>query len=348
MRIETGIPIDNWRAAGPAAAAAETLGFDGALTFELASDPFIPLAFAAVATERIQLGTAITVCFPRSPMVIATTAWDLHVQSSGRFILGLGTQVKGHNERRFSVPWSPPQPRLKEYIGALRAIWRCWEFGEKLDFQGEHYSFTLMTPEFSPQPSGLGPIPITIAAVRPALLRLAGEVCDGVRLHPFATRRYVEQVALPEINKGLARTGRERSAFDIWGGGFIVTGKDEAALNAEREKVRYRLAFYGSTRTYHDVLALHGWQDLGLKLHEMSRKGQWSQMAAEVPNEVLETFAVVATYDDLPQKVKARYGGQTDSLTLTMPEDIPDGEVRELLQDIRTIGRTFKNFPSTW
>ena len=348
MRIETPIPIDDWRTTGPAAAAAEALGIDGALTFELANDPFIPLAFAAAATERIRLGTAIAVCFPRSPLVIATTAWDLHVQSSGRFTLGLGTQVKGHNERRFSVPWSAPQPRLKEYIGALRAIWRCWEFGEKLDFQGDHYSFTLMTPEFSPKPSGLGPIPITIAAVRPALLRLAGEVCDGVRLHPFATRRYVEEVALPEITKGLARSGRERSAFDIWGGGFIVTGKDEAALHAERENVRYRLAFYGSTRTYHDVLAIQGREDLGLKLHEMSRKGQWSQMAAEVPDEVLETFAVVAPYDALPEKLAQRYAGHSDSLTLDLPEELPAGEVRELLQDIRAIGRTFQGYASTW
>ena len=238
MKVETGIPMDNWREAGLTAAAAEAGGFDGVLSFEIANDPFIPLAFAAVATKRIQLGTSIAVCFPRSPMIMATSAWDLHLQSKGRFTLGLGTQVKGHNVRRFSVPWSPPQPRLREYVQSLRTIWRCWETGEKLDFQGEHYAFSLMTPEFSPPTSDLGPIPVSIAAVGPALLRLAGEVCDGVRLHVFATRKYFEEIAVPEILSGLTKAERERSNNAVWGGGYILTGKDEAAWDQEREHVR--------------------------------------------------------------------------------------------------------------
>jgi len=348
MKVETGIPMDNWHEAGPAAAAAEAGGFDGVLSFEIANDPFIPLAFAAVATKRIQLGTSIAVCFPRSPMIMATSAWDLHLQSQGRFTLGLGTQVKGHNVRRFSVPWSPPQPRLREYVQSLRTIWRCWETGEKLDFQGEHYAFSLMTPEFSPPKSGLGPIPISIAAVGPALLRLAGEVCDGVRLHVFATRKYVEEMALPEIRSGLKKAGRDRSNFEVWGGGFIVTGKDEAALVQEREAVRYRIAFYGSTRSYHPILALHGWEDLGLKLHEMSKKGQWKQMAAQVPDEVLEEFAVIATYDNLVSKLTERFGGQTDCMTLPIPEAIPDSEARELIQEIKKINSPFISFPKSW
>lgn len=348
MKVETGIPMDNWLEAGPAAAAAEAGGFDGVLSFEIANDPFIPLAFAAVATKRIQLGTSIAVCFPRSPMIMATSAWDLHLQSKGRFTLGLGTQVKGHNVRRFSVPWSPPQPRLREYVQSLRTIWRCWETGEKLDFQGEHYAFSLMTPEFSPPKSGLGPIPISIAAVGPALLRLAGEVCDGVRLHVFATRKYVEEMALPEIRSGLKKAGRDRSNFEVWGGGFIVTGKDEAALVQEREAVRYRIAFYGSTRSYHPILALHGWEDLGLKLHEMSKKGQWKQMAAQISDEVLEEFAVIATYDNLVSKLTERFGGQTDCMTLPMPEGIPDTEARELIQEIKKINNPFISFPKSW
>ncbi len=348
MKVETGIPMDNWREAGPAAAAAEAGGFDGVLSFEIANDPFIPLAFAAVATKRIQLGTSIAVCFPRSPMIMATSAWDLHLQSKGRFTLGLGTQVKGHNVRRFSVPWSPPQPRLREYVQSLRTIWRCWETGEKLDFQGEHYAFSLMTPEFSPPKSGLGPIPVSIAAVGPALLRLAGEVCDGVRLHVFATRKYVEEMALPEIRSGLKKAGRDRSNFEVWGGGFIVTGKDEAALVKEREAVRYRIAFYGSTRSYHPILALHGWEDLGLKLHEMSKKGQWKQMAAQIPDEVLEEFAVIATYDNLVSKLTERFGGQTDCMTLPIPEAIPDSEARELIQEIKKINSPFISFPKSW
>ena len=348
MKVETGIPMDNWHETGSTAAAAEALGFDGALSFEIANDPFIPLALAAIATETIRLGTSIALCFPRSPMTMATSAWDLHLQSKGRFTLGLGTQVKGHNVRRFSVPWSPPQPRLREYVQSLHAIWRCWEMGEKLDYQGEHYSFTLMTPEFSPPKSGLGPIPVTIAAVGPALLRLAGEICNGVRLHVFATRKYVEKMALPEIQSGLAKSGRSRSNFEIWGGGFIVTGKDEAALIQEREAVRYRIAFYGSTRSYHPILALHGWEDLGLKLHEMSKKGQWKQMAAQVSDEVLEEFAVVATYDNLVSKLNERFGGQTDCLTLPIPEGIPTDEARELIQDIKRIDSPFNSFPTSW
>lgn len=348
MQVETGLPITDWRKVGAAAAKAESDGFDGVLSFEIANDPFAPLTIAALTTEKVRLGTAIAVCFPRSPMVVANTAWDLQVHSKGRFTLGLGTQVKGHNERRFSVPWSPPLPRLREYVQSLRAIWRCWEKGEKLDFEGEHYRFTLMTPEFAPPPSGLPPVPVTIAAVRPAMLKLAGRVCDGVRLHGFATKKYVDEVALPKIEEGLAKAGRSRSSFEIWGGGFVVTGKDEAALVKEREGIRYRVAFYGSTRSYHPVLAIHGWEDLGMKLHEMSKKGQWKEMAAEVPDEVLETFAVVATYDDLVKKLDDRFGGITDSITLGFPRGVPEGEARELLQDVRRIDSPFQGFPGVW
>jgi probable F420-dependent oxidoreductase len=243
MRVETGIPLDDWRTVGAAAKKAEDTGFDGVVSFEIASDPFIPLAFAAVATERVRLGTAIAVAFPRSPMVTAMTAYDLHTQSKGRFTLGLGTQVKGHNERRFSVPWTAPLPRLREYIESMRAIWRCWDLGEKLAYEGEHYRFSLMTPEFSPKSSKLGPIPVSIAAVKPAMMGLAGRVCDGVRLHGFATRRYLEEVAIPAIDEGLRKSGRARKQFEVWGGGFIATGKDDAAVAKQLNMVRYRIAF---------------------------------------------------------------------------------------------------------
>ena len=299
MKIETGIPLNDWRAVAPAALRAEQLGFDGVLSFEIANDPFMPLAFAALATERVSLGTAIAVAFPRSPMVVANTAWDLNVQSGGRFTLGLGTQVKGHNERRFSVPWSAPLPRMREYVQALRAIWRCWENGEKLDFTGEHYNFTLMTPEFSPPPSGLPPVPVTIAAVRPAMLKMAGQVCDGVRLHGFATRRYLEQVAMPALAEGMEKGHRARDQFEIWGGGFISTGPDEEAVAKQREWVRYRIGFYGSTRSYLPVLEVHGWEELGAKLNDMARNGKWKEMPAEIPDQVLDEFTVSATWRDL-------------------------------------------------
>jgi probable F420-dependent oxidoreductase len=343
MKIETGIPLNDWRAVAAAAQRAEQLGFDGVLSFEIANEPFMPLAFAALATERVSLGTAIAVAFPRSPMVVANTAWDLNVQSKGRFTLGLGTQVKGHNERRFSVPWSAPLPRMREYVQALRAIWRCWENGEKLDFTGEHYNFTLMTPEFSPPPSGLPQVPVTIAAVRPAMLRMAGQVCDGVRLHGFATRRYIDKVAMPALVEGLEKGGRARDKFEIWGGGFISTGPDEEAVAKQREWVRYRVGFYGSTRSYLPVLETHGWEELGAKLNGMARAGQWKEMPAEIPDEVLDEFTVSATWKDLAPAVEQRFGGVSDSITLEAPAAGAglDGEFGELLTDLKRIPSPF-------
>jgi probable F420-dependent oxidoreductase len=345
MRVETTIPLDDWRRVAGAARTAEALGFDGVMSAEIAHDPFAPLAFAALATERLRIGTAIAVAFPRSPMVTANIAWDLHLHARGRFTLGLGSQVKGHNERRFSTPWSAPVPRLREYVESLRAIWRCWEHGEPLDYQGAHYRFTLMTPEFSPKPTGLPPIPVTIAAVGPAMMRLAGRVCDGVRLHGFATRKYLEEVALPHVMEGLEKAGRERASFEIWGGGFIATGRDEAAAARQLEEVRYRVAFYGSTRSYHPVLAAHGWEELGQKLHAMSKQGRWHEMAREVPDDVLRAFAAVGTYDELAERIAERFGGLTDSVALALPRDVPEGLAREVLADVRRIPAAFRGFP---
>ncbi len=348
MRIETTIPLGDWRAVGPAAQRAEALGFDGITTPEIANDPFVPLAFAALATERIQLGTAIAVAFPRSPMVVANLAWDLQKESRGRFVLGLGPQVKGHNERRFSVPWSLPVPRLREYVEALRAIWRCWEHGEPLAYEGEHYRFTLMTPEFSPPATGLPPVPITIAAVGRDMIRLAGRVCDGVRLHGFCTRRYLEEVALPRVFEGLERSSRERRHFEVWGGGFIATGRTSDEVAKQLEWCRYRVAFYGSTRSYSPVLSIHGWDDLAAKLHEMSKRGQWQQMAAEVPDDVLHEFAAVAPYDQLVGAVEKRFGGLVDSIAIGFPDDTPEGLAREVIQDLRRIPQSFAGFETEW
>jgi len=346
MRVETGIPLDDWRKVAGAARAAEAAGFDGVVSAEIAHDPFVPLAFAALATETIRIGSAIAVAFPRSPMVVANLAWDLHVHSRGRFTLGLGSQVKGHNERRFSTPWTAPVPRLREYVESLRAIWRCWEHGEPLAYEGEHYRFTLMTPEFSPKPSGLPAVPVTIAAVGPAMMRLAGRVCDGVRLHGFATRKYLEEVALPEIHAGLERGRRERAGFEIWGGGFVATGPDEAAVASQLEEVRYRVAFYGSTRSYHAVLAVHGWEELGQRLHALSKQGRWSEMAREVPDEVVRTFAAVGTYDEIAARIGERFGGVTDSVTLGFERGTPEGLVREVLAEVRAVPSPFRGFPT--
>lgn len=344
MRVFTTLPSRHWREAGPFASAAETAGFDALMTVELGHEPFTPLAFAALATARIELTTSVAVAFPRSPTVLASQAWDLNANSDGRFVLGLGTQVKGHNERRFGIPWSPPAPRLRDYIGALRALWRCWETGERLDYRGEHYRLSLMTPDFSPEPTGLRPPPVTIAAVGRAMLRLAGEVGDGVRLHPLCSRRYLEEVCLPEISEGMRRGGRCRPHFDLHGGGFVATGPDEQAVAAAIEQVRRRIAFYGSTRTYLSVLSLHGLDDLGARLHRLSVEGRWSEMPAEVPDDVVHLFAACGTYRGLAAAVGARYGGLADAVDITFPAAASAGLQRELVADIRRIPQLFEGF----
>src|SRR5690242_20246758 len=287
MRVFTLLPMRRWREAAPFAVSAESAGFDALMTVELGHDVFTPLAFAALATERIELTPSIAVAFPRSPTVVASQAWDLQANSRGRFVLGLGSQVRGHNERRFGITWSPPAPRLRDYVRALRAVWHCWETRGKLDYRGEHYKLTLMTPDFSPEPTGLPMVPVTIAAVGEAMLRVAGEVCDGVRLHPLCSRRYLEEVALPRLEEGMRRSGRRRANFDVFGGGFVVTGGDAKTGSDGMDCARIRIALYASTRTYAPILALHGLGELGAKLHAMSVAGRWSDMPAEITDDVV-------------------------------------------------------------
>ena len=346
MRVFTELPPADWRSVGPAAQAAEAAGFDALMTTELGHDVLAPLAFAAVATERVELTPSIAVAFPRSPTVLASQAWDLQANSRGRFVLGLGPQVKGHNERRFGIAWSPPAPRLREYIEALRAIWRCWETGEKLDYHGKHYALTLMTPDFSPERTGLPMVPVTISAVGPAMLRLAGELCDGVRLHPICSRRYLEEVCLPAMLEGMVRTGRRREHFDIHGGGFVCTGLDEAAVRKAMDAARFRVAFYGSTRTYMPILKLHGLEDLGHKLHGMSVQGRWKEMASQISDDTLCLFAACGTYAEILREIERRFGGAADSITIPMPAgwQSESEPVREMLAAIHRIPPAFGGF----
>jgi probable F420-dependent oxidoreductase len=348
MRVFTLLPIKRWSEAGPVAAAAEAVGFDGAMTVELGHEPFTPLAFAAAATRRIELTTSVAVAFPRSPTVMAAQAWDQQANCGGRFVLGLGSQVKGHNERRFGVAWSAPAPRLRDYVRALRAVWRCWEQGEKLDYRGEHYRLNLMTPDFSPEPTGLAMVPVAVAAVGEAMLRVAGEVGDGARLHPLCSRRYLEEVCLPRLAEGMRRGGRSRAQFDLHGGGFVCTGRDEAALAAALERARARIAFYASTRTYLPILALHGLDELGAKLHRLSVEGRWREMAAEVSDDVVRIFAACGTYRDIARAIETRFGGLADSIEMSFPADAPTSLQRELLADIRRIPHTFTEFAAGW
>ncbi|HEV8675963.1 MAG TPA: TIGR03617 family F420-dependent LLM class oxidoreductase [Methylomirabilota bacterium] len=319
MKLDINIAIDSLRDVPALARDAEALGFDGLWASETKHDPFLPLALAAEHTSRVSLGTAIVVAFPRSPTVVAHTAWDLQAASGGRLLLGLGTQVKGHNERRFSVPWTAPGPRLRDYIGALRALWECWQTGQRLDFRSEHYNLTLMTPFFAPMPIAHPRIPIYIAAVNAYNLRLAGELCEGVHLHPFHSVKYLREFALPHIEAGLAKSGRRRADITLITSVFMVTGRTPAETAEAREQVRAQVAFYASTRTYEPVLAAHGWADLMPRLHRKSVEGDWPGMAALITDEMLEAFAVQAPFDGLAAALTARYAGLLDRLAPYLP-----------------------------
>ncbi|HET6182725.1 MAG TPA: TIGR03617 family F420-dependent LLM class oxidoreductase [Acetobacteraceae bacterium] len=344
MRVSTVLPVEDWRACSEAARRAEDEGFDNVQSNELRHDPFAPLAFAALATERVQLATSVAIAFPRSPMIVANQTWDLHRHSRGRFVIGLGSQVKAHNERRFSVPWTAPAERMGEYIEALRAIFRCWEFGEKLDYRGKHYSFTLMTPEFTPPGTGLALPPIALAAVGPLMTRTAARLADSVRLHGFATRAYLEQVVMPQIETELGAAGKSRAAFEITGGGFIATGPDEAAVRAAAEKIRYRIGFYGSTPAYRGVLDVHGLSDLGVRLHQMSREGKWHELAAQISDETLDLFTARAPYEGIAEAIEKRFGGITDTVTIDfLPSDTATTR-RKVIEAIHRVPHRFQGF----
>jgi len=339
MRVATGLPVDDWATCGAAARQAEEDGFDCVTTNELRHDPFAPLAFAALATQRVELATSVAIAFPRSPMIVANQAWDLHRHSRGRFVVGLGSQVKAHNERRFSVPWIAPAARMGEYVQALRAIFRCWENGEKLDYRGRYYTFTLMTPEFSPGPQGL-PLPkIALAAVGPLMLKTAARAADSVRLHGFATRRYLEDVVRPLLATELAAAGKSFDGFEVTGGGFVVTGPDDAAVRAAAEKIRYRVAFYGSTPAYRGVFDLHGLSDLGVRLTEMSKRGAWQDMAAQISDEVLDLFVARAPYEGIAEAIDRRFGGIVDTVSIDFAPGTDAGVRRKVVESVHNLSR---------
>ena len=314
MRIGTRIGDRSLGEVAQLARRAETLGYDFLSSSETAHNPFLPLVLAAEHTERIGLRTSIALAFARSPMDVAYLAWDLQGLSRGRFVLGLGSQVRGHIVRRFSMEWKPPAPRMREYIHALRAIWQAWQKNSKLNFQGDYYRFNLMPPVFNPGPIEHPKLSVYVSAVNPNMLRLAGEVCEGIMLHPFSTRKYANEIILPKLKEGAAKSGRTIADLDISGGGFIVTGKTEKELEANKAAIKRRIAFYASTRSYAPVMNAHGWNDTADKLYQMSVKGHWDKMVGEITDEMLEAFAVVGTYDDIVVKIKARHGSYATSL----------------------------------
>jgi probable F420-dependent oxidoreductase len=353
MRVNNTLPQDDLRKVAKAAQRAEEIGFDGLVTMENRHDPFLPLAVAAPVTKKIRLETGIAISFARSPMVVANIGWDLQMAGQGeaadggtkdgRVLIGIGSQIRPHNEKRFSVPWTPPAPRMREYVEALRAIWQAWKTGEKLDYRGNHYTFTLMTPNFVPEPMAAPAPEVMIAAVGPAMLRVAGEVCDGVRLHGFCTRKYQEETIMANLNLGLEKAGRARQDFEIIGGGFIATGPDAEAVDAMFEWVRMRIGFYGSTPSYWPVLDAHDLGDLGRKLNEMSKRGEWEAMTKEIPDDVVQLFCAVGDYTVIAGEIEKRFGGLSDTVSARMAaaqdgdHEWPSG----LVQDIQRIATPF-------
>ena len=338
MQVYTTIPQADLRTVPEAVRRIEADGYDGVVALENRHEPFMPLAVAAVNSERLQLATGVAIAFPRSPMISANLGWDLQKASQGRFELGIGSQVKGHNERRFSVPWSAPAPRLQEYVEAVKAIWHSWTTGERLAYEGDHYQFTLMTPNFTPEPLDTPPPRITIAAVGPAMLRVAGRVCDGVRLHAFCTRDYLERQVLPELSKGLSQGGRRREDFTVSGGGFLCTGPDDEAVARQVDWVRYRIGFYGSTRAYWPVLEEHGLMDLGQQLNHLSKNDGWDQMAGLVDDDVVGLFAAIGRHDEIAAAVEDRFGGISDSIGASASPEIPADLPPDVIEDIQRIG----------
>ena len=313
MKIDAGLVFGNLRQVPTVAQAAEALGFDAIWTSETQHEALLPLPLVAEHTQRLQFGTAIAVAFARSPTILAHIAWDLAAQSGGRFILGLGTQVKAHIERRFGLTWESPAAKLRETILAIRAVWDCWQNGTSLNFRGRFYRLTLMSPFFNPGPIATPQVPIFIAGVNAALCQLAGELADGFHVHPFHSAKYLREVILPAIQAGAARRGRTRRDVQTTSSVFVITNE------AEREMVRAQVAFYASTPSYRAVLDCHGWGAAGERLSHLAARREWGDMPREITDEMLEAFAVVTTPDELPTQLIARYDGLLDRIALYVP-----------------------------
>lgn len=293
----------------------EEAGFDGAYTFEGQSDPFISVAAAAMTTTKMELMTSIAVAFARNPMSLAYLGNDLQNLSGGRFILGLGAQIKAHIERRFSMPWSKPASRMREMVLAIRTIWDCWETGEKLNFEGEFYNHTLMTPMFVPPRSEHGTPPIYVAGVGPVMTEVAAEVGDGYFLHPFSTAKALDELSLAAINRGLDKAGKSREGFSVAAQVITACGLDEKTMQESIFGARSQIAFYASTPAYLPVLQCHGWDDLHLEAKRLSKEGKWLEMADLIDDEILNTIAVVGTPAEVGQKIARRFGGKVERIS---------------------------------
>lgn len=352
MKIETQLPLGNLdpglRAAsgvldvarvGEEARLAEALGYDGIVCEETKDDPFITLALAGQATERVWLATGVAIAFPRAPAVTALAAWTLQRLSKGRFTLGLGSQVKGHIERRYGMDWSPPGPWMRDYVGALRAIWDCWQNGgTKLEYESKHYRLSLMVPLFAPPPIEHPHIPVQLAAVNPFMCQIAGEVADGIRAHPVCTPRYIEEVMLPAARRGAARSGRDFSRFEIAVMPLIATAADKRGLEARIRDVRARIAFYASTPTYLIAFESQGYGEVARTLQGYSRAQRWDEMPQFIGDEMLDHYAVIGTHDEIAGKLNARFGQVASHLEFAIPvaSEADKAALGDLLRSLRT------------
>jgi probable F420-dependent oxidoreductase len=334
MRIDTGAGSD-WANSTEGAKRTEQEGYDGIWVAETNHDPFLQLVMVAQGTERVSIGTNIAVAFARSPMTTAVQANDLQLLSKGRMILGLGSQIKPHIEKRFSMPWGKPAARMREYVLAMRHIWACWNEGTKLEFRGDFYTHTLMSPFFNPGPNPYGPPQVFLAGVGELMTEAAGEVCDGFLAHGFTTERYLKEVTLPALARGMAKSGRDRSNFQVALPAFIVSGRDEKEVAAAKAGTKAQIAFYGSTPAYRGVLELHGWGALQDELNAMSKQGKWAEMGESLDDEVLEAFAVVAEPEKAASEVRRRYSGSIDRLSFYMPYSSDRSVTETILNGLR-------------
>lgn len=336
MKVDFYFPPSPPDGASDLAQNAEEMAYDGFFSAETQYDPFLPLAFAAKAAPGLELGTAIAVAFPRSPMVTAMTAWDLARLSNGKFILGLGTQVRAHVTRRFSTEWDKPGPRLRDYILSLRAIWDTWQNSTQLKYEGEFYKFSLMTPFFDPGPIANPDIPIYIAGVGPYLSKLAGEICQGFHVHPFHTTAYLDAVVLPNMKEGADESGRSVDDVERATTVFVMTGETESEVEQAMAPVRQQISFYASTPSYRPVLDASGWE-FGDELHMMSKRGKWAEMVDVVPDEAVLDVGVAAPIDKLGQAIRDRYGDRVQRIgfyTMGSMTSIDPDALKQVIADL--------------
>ena len=334
MKIDAEVAVDSPAEAAELAKKAEAYGFDCFWVNETKHDPFVQLALAAASTDRIGLGTSIALAFTRSPTTLAYTGWDLQSVSDGRFILGLGSQVKGHIERRFGMRWEAPAPKMKEVVLALRSVWGSWQSGTKLDFRGRFFNLDLMTPFFTPGPIEHPVIPVYIAGVNEGMCRVAGAVADGLHVHPLHTVRYLREVILPALAKGAAKASRKKGDVVVAASVFSAVGETRTEVREVKEAMRQQIAFYASTRSYRKVMELHGWGDVCDRLHALSAKGEWQKMGSEVSDEMLGEFVVEGSWEEIGATVRKRYGELVDRVRLYLPFD-GDSKWKSLVSGFR-------------